>query len=109
MTPTQLSTINVHVLCAVLKSFLASLKEPLVTWTMRESFTRIAYVTDDTDVQTSVCVLVPELPQPSRDTLAFLVLHLQRFLVCRNSYPPIPSLCCNQVSSCPGSSSTSSS
>lgn len=78
MTPTQLSTINVHVLCAVLKSFLASLKEPLVTWTMRESFTRIAYVTDDTDVQTSVCVLVPELPQPSRDTLAFLVLHLQR-------------------------------
>ena len=78
MTPTQLAVINVHVLAGVLKSFLTSLKEPLVTWTMRESFTRISYISDETDVQTAVCSLVPELPQPNRDSLAFLILHLQK-------------------------------
>lgn len=75
----QMSNYSVHVIAGVVKSFLSSLKEPLVTYTSRESFTKIAYIDDDTDVQTTVCSLVPELPQPNRDTLAYLILHLQRY------------------------------
>ena len=73
-----MSGYSVHVIAGVVKSFLSSLKEPLVTHTSRASFTKIAYIDDDTDVQTVVCSLVPELPQPNRDTLAYLILHLQR-------------------------------
>ena len=75
----EMNSYSVHVIAGVVKSFLSSLKEPLVTYTSRELFTKIAYIDDDTDVQTVVCSLVPELPQPNRDTLAFLILHLQRF------------------------------
>jgi len=74
----QMSGYSVHVIAGVVKSFLGSLKEPLVTYTSRESFTKIAYIIDDTDIQTAVCSLVPDLPQPNRDTLAYLILHLQR-------------------------------
>lgn len=84
----EMNSYSVHVIAGVVKSFLSSLKEPLVTYTSRELFTKIAYIDDDTDVQTVVCSLVPELPQPNRDTLAFLILHLQRVaenVACRMS------------------------
>ena len=76
----QMNNYDIHVIAAVVKSFLSSLKEPLVTYTSRESFIKIGYIHDDTDVQTAVCSLVPDLPQPNRDTLAYLILHLQRYI-----------------------------
>lgn len=78
MRTDQLASINIHVVAGMVKSFLTSLKEPLVTYTMRDSLTRITYITDETDLQTTVCSLIPELPQPNRDTLAYLILHLKR-------------------------------
>lgn len=65
-----------------LKLFLRSLKEPLITFTLWDSFVRLAEITDEMDAETLVYSLVPDLPQPNRDTLAFIMLHLQRLLNC---------------------------
>ncbi|XP_046639477.1 rac GTPase-activating protein 1-like [Daphnia pulicaria] len=74
----EMSSINTPVITNVVRSFLQSLKEPLVTYTARESFIKLAYVQEEIDVQTAVCSLIPELPRPNRDTLAYLILHFQR-------------------------------
>lgn len=102
-----MTSINIHVIAGVIRSFLSSLKEPLLTYTARESFIKVAYMHEETDAQvliffntlesgysrstfvmiyldschcqTLICSLVPELPRPNRDTLAYLILHFQRF------------------------------
>ena len=74
----MISQVDADVLASTLKSFLRSLKEPLVTYTQWESFMKIADMVDEMDVQTAVYSLVPELPQPNRDTLSYIILHLQR-------------------------------
>jgi len=70
--------VDIHVVTGTLKLFFRSLKEPLITYTLWDSFVRIADINDEMDVQTTVYSLVPDLPQPNRDTLAYLILHLQR-------------------------------
>lgn len=74
----QLSQVDIHVVTGTLKLFFRSLKEPLITYTLWDSFVRIADLHDDIDVQTTVHSLIPDLPQPNRDTLAYLILHLQK-------------------------------
>ena len=74
----QLAQVDIHVVTGTLKLFLRSLKEPLITYTLWDSFVRIADLKDEADVQTTVYSLIPELPQPNRDTLSYVVLHLQR-------------------------------
>ena len=73
-----ISQVDIHVVTGTLKLFFRSLKEPLITYTLWDSFVRIADINDEMDVQTTVYSLVPDLPQPNRDTLAYLFLHLQR-------------------------------
>ncbi len=73
-----LSQIDIHVVTGTLKLFFRSLKEPLITYTLWDSFVRIAELADEMDIQTTVYSLVPDLPQPNRDTLAYVILHLQR-------------------------------
>nr|CAG4634954.1 EOG090X0ACU [Alona affinis] len=74
----QISQVDIHVVTGTLKLFFRSLKEPLITYTLWESFVRIADIVDEMDVQTTIYTLVPDLPQPNRDTLAYLILHLQK-------------------------------
>ena len=69
---------DIHVVAGTLKTFFRMLKEPLITFTMWDSFVRIADMNDEMDVQNTVYSLVPDLPQPNRDTLAYIILHLQR-------------------------------
>ncbi|XP_068194762.1 rac GTPase-activating protein 1 [Antennarius striatus] len=69
---------DVHVITGVLKDFLRNLKEPLLTFHLNRSFMEAAEVADDDNSIALMYKTVGDLPQPNRDTLAFLVLHLQR-------------------------------
>lgn len=47
----EMANIGVHLITGVIRSFLLSLKEPLVTYTARESFIKLAYIQEEIDVQ----------------------------------------------------------
>ncbi|XP_046462903.1 rac GTPase-activating protein 1-like [Daphnia pulex] len=87
-----LSQIDIHVVTGTLKLFFRSLKEPLITYTLWDSFVRIAELADEMDIQTTVYSLVPDLPQPNRDTLAYVILHLQRVAEAEVCKMPITNL-----------------
>ena len=74
----NLETTDVHVLCGTVKEFLCSLKEPLIPSSLWKTFTSVATNPDSTHAESDLFLAVCELPQPNRDTLAFLILHLQR-------------------------------
>ncbi|XP_026734628.1 rac GTPase-activating protein 1-like [Trichoplusia ni] len=69
---------DVHVVCGCLKDFLRGLREPLVTSALWRDFMDAARLPDAADASAAVLQAVSQLPQPNRDTLAFLVLHLQK-------------------------------
>ncbi|XP_019635094.1 PREDICTED: rac GTPase-activating protein 1-like isoform X3 [Branchiostoma belcheri] len=69
---------DIHVVCGCLKSFLRGLREPLVTFNLHPNFMRATEISDEQDFATSLYQAVSEMPQPNRDTLAFIILHLQR-------------------------------
>ncbi|CAG4940509.1 unnamed protein product [Parnassius apollo] len=74
----QLSGEDIHVLCGCIKDFLRSLREPLVSAALWADFMAAARLPDVGDATAAVVQAVSQLPQPNRDTLAFLVLHLQK-------------------------------
>ncbi|XP_077978803.1 rac GTPase-activating protein 1-like [Glandiceps talaboti] len=69
---------DIHVVCGVLKNFYQGLTEPLVTFKLHPDFVRAAETYDESDRQTGMYQAISELPQPNRDTLAYMILHLQR-------------------------------
>ncbi|CDW54548.1 DNA primase [Trichuris trichiura] len=70
---------DVSVLTGCLKKFFQQLKEPLIPYTSRGEFFRAATENSDLTVQMQkIHQAITELPLPSRDTLAFLILHLQK-------------------------------
>ncbi|XP_020647742.3 rac GTPase-activating protein 1 isoform X1 [Pogona vitticeps] len=71
---------DVNVICGILKDFLRSLKEPLVTFYLHSAFLRAAEIADDSARYTALCHVVMKLPLANRDTLAFLMLHLHRVM-----------------------------
>jgi Rac GTPase-activating protein 1 len=73
-----LNQIDVHVICGTVKDFLRSLHEPIVTYHLRKKFVHAVEAKDPIDVQPALFQVVSELPQPNRDTLAYMILHLQR-------------------------------
>ncbi|XP_014236380.1 rac GTPase-activating protein 1-like [Trichogramma pretiosum] len=74
----NLSEVDIPTICSTLKDFLRSLKEPLITVGLWSDFVKAAAIRDPQDAETAMFQAVSELPQPNRDTLAFLILHLQR-------------------------------
>ncbi|CAH0691680.1 unnamed protein product [Spodoptera exigua] len=74
----SLSGEDVHVLCGCIKDFLRSLREPLVTSALWADFMEAAKLAEPSDATAAIVQAVSQLPQPNRDTLAFLVLHLQK-------------------------------
>ncbi|XP_022814213.1 rac GTPase-activating protein 1 isoform X2 [Spodoptera litura] len=74
----SLSGEDVHVLCGCIKDFLRSLREPLVTSALWADFMDAAKLGEPSDATAAIVQAVSQLPQPNRDTLAFLVLHLQK-------------------------------
>ncbi|XP_063925779.1 rac GTPase-activating protein 1-like isoform X2 [Zophobas morio] len=73
-----LNQIDVHVICGTVKDFLRSLHEPLVTYGLWKKFVQAVETSDPIDVRPALYQVISELPQPNRDTLAYMMLHLQR-------------------------------
>ncbi|XP_047671120.1 rac GTPase-activating protein 1 isoform X3 [Tachysurus fulvidraco] len=69
---------DIHVVCGLLKDFLRKLREPLITFTLHKTFMGAAELADDDNSSAMMMQAIGELPQPNRETLAFLILHLQR-------------------------------
>ncbi|KAK9502101.1 hypothetical protein O3M35_012695 [Rhynocoris fuscipes] len=69
---------DIHVICGTLKEFLRSLKEPIVTHIRWDEFARAVNIKDLNDRKSALIRIINDLPQPNRDTLAYLMLHLQR-------------------------------
>lgn len=74
----NLSDVDIPTICSTLKDFLRSLREPLITVGLWADFVRATTITDKQDADAALYQAISELPQPNRDTLAFLILHLQR-------------------------------
>ncbi|NXR35513.1 RGAP1 protein, partial [Zosterops hypoxanthus] len=69
---------DIHAICGLLKDFLRSLKEPLLTFRLNKTFMEAAEISDEDNSIAAMYQAVGELPQANRDTLAFLMVHLQR-------------------------------
>ncbi|XP_014351732.1 rac GTPase-activating protein 1 [Latimeria chalumnae] len=69
---------DIHAICGLLKDFLRNLKEPLLTFRLNKIFMQAAEISDEDNSIAAIYQAVSELPQPNRDTLAFLMIHLQR-------------------------------
>ncbi|XP_039657916.1 rac GTPase-activating protein 1 [Perca fluviatilis] len=69
---------DIHAITGLLKDFLRNLKEPLLTFRLNRTFMEAAEVSDDDNSVALMYQTISDLPQANRDTLAFLVLHLQR-------------------------------
>ncbi|XP_076605522.1 rac GTPase-activating protein 1-like [Chaetodon auriga] len=69
---------DINVITGVLKDFLRSLPEPLLTFHLNKAFMEAAEIQDDGNSLAMLYQTISELPQPNRDTLACLVIHLQK-------------------------------
>uniref|UniRef100_A0A3Q1EE67 Rac GTPase-activating protein 1 n=1 Tax=Acanthochromis polyacanthus TaxID=80966 RepID=A0A3Q1EE67_9TELE len=69
---------DINVITGVLKDFLRNLPEPLLTFHLNKAFMEAAEIQDDGNSLAMLYQTVSELPQPNRDTLACLMIHLQR-------------------------------
>jgi hypothetical protein len=70
--------LDVHVLCSFLKDFLNNLSEHLITYEAWFRFAKACDLQNEMDKMTTLQEAVQDLPQANRDTLSFLILHLQR-------------------------------
>ncbi|KAI4787015.1 hypothetical protein KUCAC02_036738 [Chaenocephalus aceratus] len=66
---------DINAVTGLLKDFLRNLKEPLLTFRLNRAFMEVS---DDDNSIALIYQTVGDLPPANRDTLAFLVLHLQR-------------------------------
>jgi len=69
---------DIHVICGCLKDFLRNLKEPLIPTSLWASFVNAAQTSDEYQRFQAVRGAVKQLPPVNRDSIAFLILHLQR-------------------------------
>lgn len=78
----DLSNVDMHVICGCIKIFLRGLREPLIPTDKWFVFSN-AVVDFDGDylngnILRNLQFEINQLPKANRDTLAFLILHLQR-------------------------------
>ncbi|CAL8370805.1 unnamed protein product [Arctogadus glacialis] len=71
---------EIHVVCGLLKDFFRKLKEPLVTHKLHRNFMQAADIPDEDNAAAIMYQVIGELPRANRDTMAFLMLHLQRVM-----------------------------
>ncbi|KAF7208337.1 rac GTPase-activating protein 1 [Nothobranchius furzeri] len=69
---------DINVIAGVLKDFLRNLPEPLLTFQLNKAFMEAVEIQDDGNCLAMLYHVVSELPQPNRDTLACLMIHLQK-------------------------------
>ncbi|KAM8866979.1 rac GTPase-activating protein 1-like isoform 1-T1 [Synchiropus picturatus] len=69
---------DINVITGVLKDFFRNLPEPLLTFSLNKAFMEAAEVQNDNNSLAMMYHNIHELPQPNRDTLACLMIHLQK-------------------------------
>ncbi|ELU10445.1 hypothetical protein CAPTEDRAFT_161236 [Capitella teleta] len=87
-TPNLGQILDIHVVCGCLKDFLRDLKEPLVTYELWNDFVNAAENVDGEESLSNTYQAISKLPQANRDTIAFLILHLQRVAECESCKMP---------------------
>ncbi|XP_065312504.1 rac GTPase-activating protein 1-like isoform X1 [Gordionus sp. m RMFG-2023] len=85
---------DINVICGCLKDFLRNLSEPLITKAFWQEFVNAAGVRNKDPVSgtTLLYQLVERLPLANRDTLSFLMLHLQKVAAVNENKMPISNL-----------------
>ncbi|KAI2811533.1 Trafficking protein particle complex subunit 10 [Blomia tropicalis] len=75
-----ISKVDIHVLCGVVKMFLRDLDDPLITRVLWHDFVRASDVEAHGEVKSMELLKrsIDLLPDPNRDSLAFLICHLKR-------------------------------
>lgn len=79
-----------NVICGILKAFLKQLSEPLLTFVLHQRFLEAAQSADGDDAL--VFQAVSELPQANRDTLAYLMVHLQKVSQSKECKMPVSNI-----------------
>lgn len=79
----NLTSLDINVLCGCVKDFLRSLREPLIPTAMWNTFSNAVQAISINQVQEELYDAIESMPQPNRDTLAYLVLHFQRIAECK--------------------------
>lgn len=79
-TPPLRKVHDVHVLCGLLKDFLRRLREPLVPFSLHRTFMQASELPDEDQGSAVMSQAIAQLPKVNRDTLAFLMLHLQKVM-----------------------------
>ncbi|XP_018323283.1 rac GTPase-activating protein 1 isoform X2 [Agrilus planipennis] len=74
----SLAQMDVHVICGTVKDFLKSLLEPLVTYGKWNEFVKAVQASEPVNVISQLKDCIASLPQPNRDTLAYVLLHLKK-------------------------------
>jgi len=74
----NLGRYDVHAICGCIRDLLRSLDEPLICRWIWKEFALANKISDVTQRQTEIDRLVKDLPPLNQDTLAFIILHLQR-------------------------------
>ncbi|XP_061900435.1 rac GTPase-activating protein 1-like [Entelurus aequoreus] len=69
---------DINVITGVLKDFLRNLPEPLLTFRLTKAFMEAAEIQDEGNSLAMLYQTISGLPQPNRDTLACLMIHLQK-------------------------------
>lgn len=83
---------DIHVICSCVKDFLRTLTESIITYALWRDFVQAVEARDHQDVVPALYQCISELPQPNRDTLAYIVMHLQRVAESPECKMPIENL-----------------
>ncbi|CAF0967587.1 unnamed protein product [Didymodactylos carnosus] len=83
---------DINTICGVVKDFLRSLSESLLTQQLWKTFALVIEEESDYIKQQKLELLILQLPKPNRDTLAFMILHLQRVAATPQCRMPILNL-----------------
>ncbi|XP_037050251.1 rac GTPase-activating protein 1 [Bradysia coprophila] len=84
----NLSETDIHVLCGCIKDFLRGLREPLIPTLLWKDFCNATQNTSFHDAVRDMYAAIDKLPQPNRDTLAFILLHFLRVAECKQVKMP---------------------
>ncbi|XP_065202042.1 rac GTPase-activating protein 1-like [Planococcus citri] len=83
---------DINAVCCCLKDFLNHLDDKLIPKSKWENFAEAVSIPDETNKINKLYQALSTLPQANRDTLAFLILHLQRVASTAECKMPIPNL-----------------
>lgn len=91
-TVPNLSSVDINVLCGCVKDFLRSLREPLIPTGLWNTFSNAVQAVSTKQKQKELYDAIMSLPQPNRDTLAYLIQHFQRIAECKDVMMPLVNL-----------------